>query len=85
MSAIFAEPMIKPLLQSNTEAYRMAYSAECDGYDRTWHNATAKTRRDLDHMVRGADKAKLDMEAAQLTFVSDPRLLPRPNMVERKA
>lgn len=53
---------------TDPELYRMAYNAECDGYDRKWHAAFAKNRGELDALVRGANQAAADLRLDEERF-----------------
>lgn len=51
------------------ELTRMGRRGEEDGHPRDWFRAVAKTRRELDTLIRAADAAKTDAERHQAEFV----------------
>ncbi len=50
---------MKPL---TTKLFTMAYCAEWDGYDRKWHKAFARDKRELDELTKGAEQAAKEIE-----------------------
>lgn len=43
----------------------MGYNSECDGYSRAWMPVMAASRRDLDQFLRGANRAKAELEETE--------------------
>lgn len=54
------------------ELFRMAYRAETDGHSRAWHALFARDRRELDALIRGANRAQADTESAEAKFRQNP-------------
>ena len=51
------------------ELQRMAARGEEDGHDRTWMSVLAKTRRNLDLMLKAADSARDAAKRDEAAFV----------------